>query len=771
MKFFPGIKKKYHTVFLTGFMLLVQVLPAQKVGIVLSGGGASGIAHIGVLKALEENHIPVNCISGTSIGGVIGGLYASGYTPLEIEKMVKDQAFSNLTRGEMSPKFGYFIRKRDDYASWIKLKLSLSNAFIANLPTNWINSVPIDFYLMETFAAANAASNYNFDSLLVPFRCVASDIEKKKSVVFRKGDLPSAIRASMSYPLYIRPIYIDSTLLFDGGLYNNFPSNIMYEELYPDFIIGSAVSENTPLPSDDNLFLQLRNMFMSKSNFAPVCENNIIIEPWADVSIFNFENVQRLIDSGYVATMREMPRIKAQVTNFQDAESLAKKRQAFRQKVRAEQIVYNKVIVNSNDAKLKYFIYKSMMGKRDTITLKEVKKQYFRMLTDEKIKSAYPITKLDTVTGKYTLTLNAKKEKHLFFDLGGNLSNRPISNFFLAVQYNHIGKIGFTAYANGYLGKLNSSSLTKLRFEIPTKIPFYIEPSFTISRWDYYRSSALFYDFEKPAYMVQEDLFGEVNVGLPVGNISKLVCSVGGSEWKNRYYQVDNFTRLDTSDLSIFDFYYGQVSYEINTQNRKQYATEGTKLQVRAKYVSGQESYYPGSTASDPTTFINTPSHSWFNLKFTFDKYIKPIKYFKIGVLAEGVYSTQDFFRNYTATVLSAPAFNPIPESQTLFIADYRAFQYAAGGLKAIATPYKNFDIRFEAYVYQPIFSIVKKADDTAELSTPLLYRHILGMGALIYHSPIGPLSIGVNYYDKNDNSFSFFFHFGYTIYNKKSID
>jgi NTE family protein len=96
----------------------VQLLTAQKVGVVLSGGGASGLAHIGVLKALEENHIPVNCISGTSIGSIIGGLYASGYSPLEIEQMVKDPAFVNLTRGEMSPKFGYFVRKREDYASY-----------------------------------------------------------------------------------------------------------------------------------------------------------------------------------------------------------------------------------------------------------------------------------------------------------------------------------------------------------------------------------------------------------------------------------------------------------------------------------------------------------------------------------------------------------------------------------------------------------------------------------------------------------------------------
>ncbi|MBI3520101.1 MAG: patatin-like phospholipase family protein [Bacteroidetes bacterium] len=744
---------------------------AQKVGLVMSGGGASGIAHIGVLKALEENHIPVSCISGTSIGSIIGGLYASGYSPSEIERMVKDHTFSNLTKGEMSPKFGYYVRKRDDYASWRTLKLNLNNSLISNLATNLINSVPIDFYLMETFAPANAASHYNFDSLLVPFRCVASDIEKKRCVVFRDGDMPSAIRASMSYPFYIRPISIDSTLLFDGGLYNNFPSDVMYEELYPDFIIGSSVTENSKLPSDDNLYLQLRNMLMNKSNFSPVCENGVIIQPWADVGVFNFESAQRLIDSGYAATIRHMPEIKAHISHYQDQEELNKKRAAFRDRVTSSKIVYDKVIVKGVDKKMQAFVTKSITNKRDTFTFKQLKKQYFRMMADEKIKSAYPTTSLDTATGKYALTLNTKKDKHLFFDIGGNLSNRPISNFFLAVQYNYIGKIGVTAYANGYLGKLNSSSLTKLRLEFPTKIPFYVEPSFTISRWDYYKSSALFYDFEKPAYLVQEDLFGEINVGAPAGNIGKAVLTGGYSEWRNKYYQVDQFTKLDTSDVTSFDFGYGQISYQINTLNRKQYASEGTNIFIRAKYVNGLEHYYPGSTAKDTVAFINGPSHHWFNLKITIDKYIKPIKYFKIGVFAEGVYSSQDFFRNYSASILSAPSFNPIPESQTLFINDYRAHQYMAGGLKAIATPYNNLDIRFEGYLYQPVLSILKTSDNKAEYSTPFLYRHFLGMGSLIYHTPVGPLSIGVNYYDKNENSFSFFFHFGYMIYNKKSID
>ena len=337
-------------------LFVIYNLTAQKVGIVFSGGGASGLAHVGVLKALEENNIPVNCIAGTSIGGIIGGLYAAGYSPFEIEEYVRNQTFLNITKGEMSPKYGYYVRKREDYASWIKFKINLNNPLLSNLPTNLINSVPIDFYLMETFAGANAASHYNFDSLMIPFRCVASDIEKKQSVVFRNGDLPSALRASMSYPFYIRPIMIDSALLFDGGLYNNFPADVMYNELYPDFIIGSSVSQNSEHPNDENLFLQLRNMLMSKSNFNPVCENGIVIKPWAEVSIFNFETAKQLIDSGYAATMRMMPEIKSHIVHYQNQYDLQQCRIAFKEKSHSSKIVYDKLIINSNDKKLTPFI-------------------------------------------------------------------------------------------------------------------------------------------------------------------------------------------------------------------------------------------------------------------------------------------------------------------------------------------------------------------------------------------------------------------------------
>lgn len=744
---------------------------AQKVGLVLSGGGSSGIAHVGVLKALEENNIPIDYITGTSIGSLIGAYYAAGYTPNEIEKMVKSSFFQQITQGDMPPKYTYLLKKRQDYASWLSFKVALSNKLINSLPTNVINSVPIDFYLMETFAGVNALSHNNFDSLLVPFRCVASDVEKKQLVIFKDGDLSSSIRASMSYPFYLRPINVNGRLLFDGGLYNNFPTDVMYDEFYPDFIIGSNVAEKNGHPDDDNLYLQLRHLLMTQTNFNPVCENGVLIEPWSQVNTFNFDEIPRLIDSGYAATMRLMPLIKQNVSRMADNEGLKTKRMHFKKGSITDSIVFNNVAIEGVDRKADKFIKRSIFYGNEPFTLSQLRKRYFRLTSDDKIKSVYPVAEKDFGNGFYKLKLMAKKEKSFYVDIGGNISNRPISEAFLSLQFNHLGRIGFTAYANGYYGKLHSSGHTKLRFDFPGKTPFYIEPTFTYSRWDYFRSSALFFDFEKPAYLLQEDYFGELNVGLPLGNMSTAIFSGGVSEWGNRYYQVDNFTKLDTADATYFDFAYGQIAYELNTLNRKQYPTSGTKLLLKAKYVSGAESYYPGTTSIDSLKSINYPFHDWLTVKLTFDSYIRTFKWFKLGVFAEGVYSTQSFFKNYTSTILSAPAFNPTLESQTLFIPSYRAHQYVAGGLKAVTTPFKKFDIRLEGYLFQPVNTILATPKQEAKYSEPFLYRNFIGLLAFVYTTPVGPLSIGVNYYDKNENSFSFFFHFGYIIFNKKSID
>ena len=750
-------------------LLFCFCVHAQRVGVVLSGGGASGMAHVGVLKALEEKGIPIDYITGTSIGALVGGLYASGYSPEQIEQLFASDKFKNFTKGEIESKYQYYFKKSDDNASWFSYKFAIDSTLPNSLPTHIINSIPIDFYLTEMLAGSSALAGYNFDSLFIPFRCVASDIENKKSVVFRSGNASTAIRASMTYPFYLRPISVDGVLLFDGGLYNNFPSNVMNADFHPDFIIGSVVTDNYPNPNDENLYLQLRHMLTTKTEYDPPSENGVLIKPWCEVNTFSFDNSSRLIDSGYVAAIREMERIQARISVSRNKSVVDEKRKKFLNSKKA--LVFEDIEIEGLKKHQAEYVKKLFEGKNHELSLENLRPRYFRLAEDDKIKSIFPTAIFNPQTGKYKLNLKIKKEKDFVLQLGGNFSNRPISEAFIGLQYNYLGKVAVSVYGNTYFGKLNSSAYGKIRVDFPFRYPFYIEPSITFSRWDYFTSSTLFYDFLRPPYLTQNDGFGDINLGFPLGNKAKIVLNGGLAQLANIYYQTDNFTQKDTADRTYFDFAFGKIEYELNSLNRKLYASEGAYVNIMAKYFDGFEFYVPGSTNTDTTKKYDPVSREWYMLKGKVDYYLKTNKHFKIGVLSEGVFSTQGFFQNYYSTVLSSPAFMPTPESKTLFLEKFRAHKYIAGGMKLIINPIKNLDIRFEGYIFQPFQSILKDENLHAKYSADFLYRYITGMAALVYHTPLGPLSVSVNYYNKEKQPYSFLFHFGYTIFNKKSID
>ena len=182
------------------------------------------MAHIGVIKAMEENNIPIDYISGTSAGAIVASMYAMGLSPEQMDSIVHTDDFFNWANGIIDENYLYYFRKKEENASWISLKFSLDSVITTSLPTSIVSSIPYDYSLMANTAGPIAKANYNFDSLFVPFRCVAADIENKKTVVFKDGDLATAIRASSAYPFYFKPVLYNGSILYDGGMYNNFPA-------------------------------------------------------------------------------------------------------------------------------------------------------------------------------------------------------------------------------------------------------------------------------------------------------------------------------------------------------------------------------------------------------------------------------------------------------------------------------------------------------------------------------------------------------------------
>ncbi|MFM7900591.1 MAG: patatin-like phospholipase family protein, partial [Bacteroidota bacterium] len=252
----------------------------------------------------------IDCITGTSAGGIIGAYYAAGLSPVEIERIVLSDQFRDWVTGKIGENLDYYFNKQDPDASWVTVKFSLDSTLKARLPISVVNSARTDFMLMETMSQAIAKADYDFDSLFIPFRCVASDIKSRSPKVFRDGDLPLAVRASMAYPLYFTPVTINDQILFDGGLYNNFPTDVMLKEFNPDIIIGVNAGSYADVPFEDDFMSMFMTLMVQPSNYTLPRESDVMIHPdLSEISVFDFNSVKAAIDSGYNYTLRMIENI------------------------------------------------------------------------------------------------------------------------------------------------------------------------------------------------------------------------------------------------------------------------------------------------------------------------------------------------------------------------------------------------------------------------------------------------------------------------------
>ncbi|MCD4747326.1 MAG: patatin-like phospholipase family protein [Bacteroidales bacterium] len=761
------------------FIFYTSVLSAQKVGLVLSGGGAKGVAHIGVIKALEDNNIPIDYIAGMSIGAVIGGLYACGYTPDEMQELISSDEFNKWIAEVNDDKYTYYFKKEPPNASWVTFKFTYDPVFRTKLPTNLISPTQMDFAFMEIFSGASAASNYNFDSLFIPFRCVASDIADNKVVVLQKGYVGEAIRASMTFPFYFKPIRINGKLLFDGGMYNNFPSDVLFDDFSPDVIIGCKVASNYPPPKDDDLLSQIQSMLMENTEYELFTDKGVLIEPQLkQINIMDFSHARAFIDSGYVATMRKMMEIKSYVKDTIDKKTRNKKRELFLDKkpplvinnfyingLNEKQFIYVNKILRKN----KFSPVKDKKQIKDPLTLEKIKPQYFKLITEDRIEYVYPKLKYDIKSGFYDLLLDIKKENKIITELGGIISSKAINEIFLQVQYNYWGKNTMSLTGNAYIGRFYNSAQIRARFDYPKKLPVFIETFFTYNQWNYFKTNTYFFEDENPSYLVQNENIWEIDMGIPATVSGKIVSSICAGRIKDVYYQTNYFSRLDTTDKTYFDFYSPKIYFELYSLNRKQFASSGIHLLLSLKFINGIEKNIPGSTSTNRNEYKK--SHEWFQLRFKYDNYFETFGPLKLGFYGEALISNQPLFNNYTASVLSSPAFQPFPETKTLFLPDYRAHNYFALGLKNVFKVFKRIDFRIEGYAFQPFEQIVKELDLSATYGERFSKRFYMSSAVLVYHSPICPVSICLNYYDKSENPFSFMFNIGYMIFNKRFIN
>lgn len=203
--------------------LIETVKKRPKIGLVLSGGGARGFAHIGVIKVLEENHIPVDYVAGASMGALVGALYATGRTPADMERLVETLDWDELLRGK--PTFDNLTYRRKEDRRNLPGAITLGGQRTKlRLPSSLNPGHEIGLVLDRLMLPYG--SETNFDSLPIPFRCVATDLVSAETVVLKNGSLSQALRATMAIPAVFAPVELNGRILADGGILNNIPTDV-----------------------------------------------------------------------------------------------------------------------------------------------------------------------------------------------------------------------------------------------------------------------------------------------------------------------------------------------------------------------------------------------------------------------------------------------------------------------------------------------------------------------------------------------------------------
>jgi NTE family protein len=399
--------------------------------------------------------------------------------------------------------------------------------------------------------------------------------------------------------------------------------------------------------------------------------------------------------------------------------------------------------------------------------------EYFKLLADQQVEVVFPRTRFNETSGFFDLFLDFKKENHLNVEFGGDVSSAPVNEAYVGLRYNYLNQFALNLGASSHIGRFYSAAQISARIEFPFNIPLYLKSSISFNQWDYFKTSTYFFEDKNPSYLIQNEDNIDLHVGVPFGRKGKIDIGGAIAHIRDDYYQRNTFSRTDTADKTYFDMRAVDILYEINTLNRKQYASDGENMYMDLKYITGKETTEPGSTSMSDE--IVNRFHSWGQFKLRYINYYPFWKKFRFGVHAEvllsSILSSTDMFSNYSASVLMAPAFQPIPESKLLFIPEFRAFNYGAGGMKLLFNISNNLVYDIEGYIFLPYQQIIQQSDYTAELGPPFSARLYMASTAFIYHSPIGPVSLSLNFYDRTVDKLSFIFNLGYVIFNKRAID
>lgn len=759
--------KSFSFVAAAAALLLTVAAQARSVGVVMSGGGAKGLYHIGVLEALEENGVPIDYVAGTSMGSIIAAMYAAGYSPAEMRAIVVSGVVKEWVTGRIDPSHTAYYRQIGTKPAFMSLRLDLHGAKKFRMPTNLISSTPIDMALTELFAPATAASDGDFDRLMVPFLCVASDMNAREPAVLRSGDLSEAVRSSMSIPLVFKPMKKDSMLLYDGGIYDNFPWRPMDREFRPDLMVGSiCTGGNTPPSEQSNLLDQAFMLAMHDTDYEMPKGRSVTIKRAVDATMLDFDNAVAIMDSGYMDAIRAIPEILERVQERRTPEEVAARREAFREK--CPPLIFDDYRLDGlTDAQRDYirdFTKVDRKGRRRQrqMGFSELKDNLYSVLASGDFTMDFPRVTYDSLTERYSFEAKFGTRPNFKVLVGGNVSSTAFNQAYIGVNYQTIGRVAHSVGADLYLGPIYTWGILGGRTDFYIWKPLFLDYSYNFAVRNFRHGS--FGNVTKVGNALQvknSDSFFSFGLGMPLTHRSVLTVRLNGG-LTNYRYDSEELLVSDT-DHTRFSFFGAKAEVARNTLDKFLYPRRGSDLRLSGIYVVGRDKY----EAYNEKKFSSRLTRQWFGARFTWDKYfdMPGCSWFSFGFNVDAVLTNHPAFSTGTATLMSLPVYQPVPHAKMIYMPDFCAKRFVAGGVMPTFDILENFFFRTGFYAmyrekrsFSPLGNGLTPADDDR--------MHYIAEASLVYHTPIGPVSLALTKYDlRSWRNMYLTFNFGYAIF------
>jgi len=536
------------------FFTIVSAQDRPKIALVLSGGGARGGAHVGVLKVLEANHIPIDMIIGTSMGSFVGGLYASGKTPQEIEAMLTKTDWTKYITTDFKRQNIPMRKKELDYLYQGKLGLGVNKDNNIVLPTGVLKREPLLLKFLEETQDVEGIND--FDKLSIPFRAVATNIKNGEAVILKSGSLARAMYASSAIPGGFQPINIDGIDLVDGGVSDNFPIQIA-KDMGADIIIAVDVSENFDTNLDVNSYLvvmgQLVNIMMRKNaneSIKKLRKTDILLTPNLDgFTGLDADKYEAIIQRGEEVALQNLEKLKKLAL---DKRRYASYQNHYRKKHKNSQIILDEIrLVNKTYLGDESILRRLHLRTGDVYNEVELRKNILN-LYDMMIFDGIEYT-MQEVDGKNVLELTVNPSWDTYGEIRGSIGLeddfKGHSSYSLKLGYTMAGINSYGAEwrTNLEIGR-TQHAYTEFYQPLDVMQRFYIKPSL---------------EYENIV-----DIFpiGRYTDGLIQGNVEIEYSRYGGTMAvgthldRNFEFEIGASSFKDTTDINL-DIYYSNPPF------------------------------------------------------------------------------------------------------------------------------------------------------------------------------------------------------------------